>query len=184
MSDSSRLNTLMIGALVHTISRDLRQRVTAALHARGFTDYRTTYHDVFMLMGPEGNRVGELAKWAGITRQAMSEMLADLERLGFVERVADPTDRRAVLVRRTDQGWEVNTIARQVVGETQRAWSARVGAARYAEMLESLRQIVGLIEPPGVGVAGHPRTAAHPPADSVLGDDADVSPRQREREPS
>jgi hypothetical protein len=77
-----------------------------------------------------------------------------------VERVPDPTDRRAVLVRRTERGWHVNAIARQAVAEVQEEWEAQLGAQEYTHMLAALRHIVTLIAPPTAGVAGHPRTFA------------------------
>jgi DNA-binding MarR family transcriptional regulator len=163
MSESDQVGPLMIGALVTMIGQDLRRRVTAALHAQGFADYRSTYHEVFMLTRAEGSRITELAVLAQVTRQAMSELVAELERRDYVERTPDPTDRRAVLVHRTARGWQVNVIARQVVEEVQREWAARVGERAYADMLAVLRQIVALIGPPAAGVAGHPRTRAHPP---------------------
>ena len=42
-----------------------------------------------------------LAERAAITKQSMAELVAHLERHGYVERVPDPTDRRAKLVRST-----------------------------------------------------------------------------------
>jgi DNA-binding MarR family transcriptional regulator len=164
MSESDQLGPLMIGALVSIIDHELRRRVTAALQAQGFADYRSTYHEVFMLTRAEGSRITELAVLAQVTRQAMSELVAELERRGYVERTPDPTDRRAVLVRRTARGWQVNVIARQVVEEAQREWVARVGERAYADMLAVLRQIVALIGPPQAGVAGHSRTRPHAPA--------------------
>ena len=45
--------------------------------------------------------MSELARRAQITKQSMSELVAHLERHGYVERVPDPDDRRAKLVRAT-----------------------------------------------------------------------------------
>jgi DNA-binding MarR family transcriptional regulator len=160
MSDSDQLGPLMIGALVTIIDHEGRRRVTAALHAQGLLDFRSTYQEVFMLMRAEGSRITELAELAQVTRQSMSELVAELERRGYVERIPDPTDRRAVLVCRTARGWQVNAIARQVVEEAQREWVAAVGEREYMQALAVLRKIVAIIAPPTVGVAGHPRTLA------------------------
>jgi DNA-binding MarR family transcriptional regulator len=158
---SNQAGSLMIGALVAIIDQELRRRVTAALHASGFPDYRATYRSIFMWTRAEGSRITELAELAQITQQSMSELVAELERRGYVERIPDPTDRRAVLVRRTERGWQVNAISRRAVAEAQEQWEAQLGAAEYAHMLAALRHIVTLIAPPTAGVAGHPRTFAH-----------------------
>lgn len=157
---SNQAGPLMIGALVAIIDQELRRRVTAALHASGFSDYRATYRGIFMWTRAEGSRITELAKLAQITQQSMSELVAELERRGYVERTPDPTDRRAVLVRRTERGWHVNAISRQAVAEAQAEWESQLGAPEYAHLLEALRRIVTLIDPPTAGVAGHPRTLA------------------------
>lgn len=52
----------------------------------------------------EGIRLTELAEKAGITKQAMSELVIDLERLGYLQRTADPQDGRAKLIGFTDKG--------------------------------------------------------------------------------
>jgi DNA-binding GntR family transcriptional regulator/DNA-binding MarR family transcriptional regulator len=174
MSDSDQVGPLMIGALVTMIGHDLRRRVTAALHAQGYADYRSTYHEVFMLTRAEGSRITELAELAQVTRQAMSELVTELERRGYVERSPDPTDRRAVLVRRTARGWQVNVIARQVVQEAQREWAARVGEHAYANMLAVLQQVVALIGPPAARVAGHPRTRPYQPPAAASASESDT----------
>lgn len=168
MSDSDQVGPPMIGALVSIIDHELRRRVTAALQTQGFVDYRSTYHEIFMLLRADGSRITELAERAQITRQAMSELIAELERRGYVERQPDPTDRRAVLVRRTERGWQVNVIAREVVQAAQQDWMAQVGEREYDDLLTALRQIVALIAPPPAGVAGHLRARgpAHPPVRS------------------
>jgi DNA-binding MarR family transcriptional regulator len=179
MSDSGQLGPLMIGALVTIIDHEGRRRVTAALHSQGFLDFRSTYQEVFMLTRAEGSRITELAELAQITRQSMSELVAELERRGYVERIPDPTDRRAVLVRRTARGWQVNAIARQVVEEAQREWAAQVGEREYMQALAVLRKIVAIIASPTVGVAGHPRTLAS--ASSISSPDSPGTSSQGEQ---
>jgi DNA-binding MarR family transcriptional regulator len=160
-STQNQAGPLMIGALVAIIDQEIRRRVTAALHAAGFLDYRSTYRDIFRWTRAEGSRITELAELAQITRQSMSELVAEVERRGYVERAPDPTDRRAVLIRRTERGWQVNAISRQAVAEAQAEWETQIGAPEYAQMQAALRHIVALIAPPTTGVAGHPRTFAH-----------------------
>ncbi|MDR2895229.1 MAG: MarR family winged helix-turn-helix transcriptional regulator [Propionibacteriaceae bacterium] len=46
----------------------------------------------------------ELTFLSGLTRQALAELLAKLERQGLIERSPSPTDRRVMVVRLTDAG--------------------------------------------------------------------------------
>jgi len=84
-----------------------------------------------------------------------------------------------VLVRRTARGWQVNAIARQVVEEAQREWAAAVGEHEYVHALAVLRNIVAMIAPTSVGVAGHPRTLAS--ASSISSPDSPGTSSQGEQ---
>ena len=70
----------------------------------GFEDHRLVHHNVMAHVRHEGIRLTELAEQAGVTKQAMSELVDDLERLGYLERTADPADGRAKLICFTKKG--------------------------------------------------------------------------------
>src|SRR5579859_7343846 len=103
-------DTLMIGALLTIPLQALSQRISDVLIERGFTDYRQTNRPIFIWCKPGGSRLTELAKRAGITKQSMGEMVDSLEQRGYVERIPDPTDARATLIRRTQRGWELTQL--------------------------------------------------------------------------
>jgi DNA-binding MarR family transcriptional regulator len=157
MAESDEHDEIMIGALVSTVWLELRHRVNSALAAAGFDDYRPTHESVFQWLGPNGDRVSDLAQHAGMTRQSMAELVDYLEAHGYVERVPDPSDGRAVLVQRTDRGWMVNRTARRVVEETQAEWARALGHEEFDHLLSHLRRLADVIQRPA-RVAGHPRT--------------------------
>jgi DNA-binding PadR family transcriptional regulator len=65
---------------------------------------------------------------ARMTKQSMTELVAHLERHGYVERVPDPADGRAKLVRATERGREVYAIARDATRDVQDRLDARLAA--------------------------------------------------------
>jgi DNA-binding MarR family transcriptional regulator len=81
----------------------------------------------------------------------MSEIVDILVRMGYVERTPDPSDRRATLIRRTERGWEVNRIARQVVEAVQAEWSQAIGAEAFSQTLDGLRRLARLAIEQGQG---------------------------------
>ena len=143
---STPYDSLMIGALLAIPVQVIGRRVSAALAERGFTDYRPTYQVVFQWCRPEGSRLTELAERAGVTKQSMGEIIDVLEQRGYVERVPDPTDGRAILVRRTERGWEVNRVARQVVDQLQQEWAQALGKEQFAQLLHYLRHLAILLD--------------------------------------
>jgi DNA-binding MarR family transcriptional regulator len=62
-------------------------------------------------------------------------------RLGYVERVPDPSDRRAKLVRATPRGRQLYAIAREVVVELEAEWTRRLGKAKMRQLRELLEEL-------------------------------------------
>jgi DNA-binding MarR family transcriptional regulator len=111
------------------------------LAERGHPEVRPPHGNVFQFLDAEGTRVAVLAQRAQITKQSMAELVAHLERHGYVERLPDPHDRRAKLVRATPRGDEVYAIARQVVAEIEQQWTERLGAAKMRQLRELLQEL-------------------------------------------
>jgi DNA-binding MarR family transcriptional regulator len=118
---------------------------SAELHERfarsGHPEVRPPHGNVFQFLDSEGTRVSELADRAQITKQSMAELVAHLERHGYVERVPDPADGRAKLVRATARGQQVYAIARRFVAETEADWARRIGKERIRELREILEEL-------------------------------------------
>jgi DNA-binding MarR family transcriptional regulator len=85
--------------------------------------------------------VSVLAERAQITKQSMAELVAHLERHGYVERVPDPSDGRAKLVRATPRGGEVYAIAREFVAELEAEWTKRLGASKMRQLRDLLEEL-------------------------------------------
>jgi DNA-binding MarR family transcriptional regulator len=114
---------------------------TAELHRRfaerGHPHVRPPHGNVLQFLDTAGTRVGVLSERAQMTKESMAELVAHLERHGYVERVPDPADRRARLIRATAQGDEVYAIAREFVAELEARWAARM-APGHMEQLRAL----------------------------------------------
>jgi DNA-binding MarR family transcriptional regulator len=135
----------LIGALVNIPSGILVRRVHEGLIAAGFCELRPAHTPVFQLLAPEGSRVTELAEQAGIAKQSMGYLINYLEQHGYVERVPDPTDGRAQLVRRTPCGWEVNRMSAHLVWEIQQEWTHLLGEERMKHLQSLLSDLVSLL---------------------------------------
>ena len=122
---------------------------TEVLHRRfaerGHPEIRPPHGNVMQFLDDDGTRVSVLAARAQMTKQSMAELVAHLERLGYVERVPDPSDRRAKLVRATPRGRQLYAIAREVVAEIEAQWTRRLGKTK-------MRQLRGLLEELNAGL--------------------------------
>jgi DNA-binding MarR family transcriptional regulator len=118
--------------------------VEPALSSAGFGDVRSAHLPVVqaLAMNPEGLRSTELASYARITKQSMGYLVDHLEANGYVERVPDPTDLRAKVVRLTQRGWAASGTIREAVREVEVDWERRVGTAQFEQLRVILRDLV------------------------------------------
>ncbi len=145
----------LIGALLGIILQALYQRTDRRLVEAGFSDYRRAYLPVFQ--SRDGSRIVELAERAQITKQSMGELVQSLVERGYVERVPDPTDGRAMLIRRTERGWLLNRTARQFVQELQDEWASALGEEDMEQLLQLLKRLARLVDDHSM-MSGDPRT--------------------------
>ncbi len=136
----------MIGALLRIPFQATVERVYQRLLEAGYTDLRPTHFALLQQLRPEGMRVTELARLAQMTKQSMGALVDYAEERGYVERVADPTDRRAWLVRMTPRGYDVERIARSALADLESEWAHHLGHERFAALRSSLQDLVGYVE--------------------------------------
>jgi DNA-binding MarR family transcriptional regulator len=120
---------------------DFSDEVYRRVEAAGIRDIRPGHGCVFGNIEPEGSRLTDLAERAGMTKQSVGEMASDLERRGYVERVPDPSDGRAKIIRLTARGREVQALGRRVIDDVEREWAERYGEERLAALREALEAI-------------------------------------------
>lgn len=130
-----------LGVLLREPVRRGNDLLHARLASRGHPEVRAPHGNVLQHLDADGTRVSELARRAQITKQSMAELVAHLERHGYVERVPDPADRRAKLVRPTARGEQVYAIAREVVDELEARLVRRVGTRRVRELRSVLAEL-------------------------------------------
>ena len=135
---------LNLGLLLFIPYRALENRVFAALAAAGFDDITTAQARIFQRIGPNGTRLTELAQAAQVTKQTAGFLVDQLERAGYVERVVDPADGRARLIRITPRGARTLPIGAAEIALVEAEWAAHLGSHRMAELrgtLSALREI-------------------------------------------
>jgi DNA-binding MarR family transcriptional regulator len=118
----------------------LADEIQRRLVADGFSDVRFSDGLVFQHLVDGPVTIGALAARLGVTQQAASKSVADLERRGYVERTADPDDARARLVSLTARGEAVIRAGRDqraaVTGELAERLGPRRGEAARRLLLD------------------------------------------------
>jgi DNA-binding MarR family transcriptional regulator len=135
-------NDFLLGSLLGIPADALAHEVYTRFVRDGFKDVRALHLSIFRLLPPQGCRVTELARRLYTTKQAMGYLVDYLVEQGYLERIPDPTDGRAQIVRRTERGWQINQLARRYVLEIQEEWTKKFGQEKMQNLLTLLRELV------------------------------------------
>lgn len=100
---------------------------------------------VFQHLRPEGSRIGELAEATQLTNQSVGYLVDYLESHGYVERRADPTNRRATLVCLTEKGWQEMLACAQILDGMEAQVERKLGAERLSELHSLLDDLTGAV---------------------------------------
>lgn len=144
--EDARKLSVTLARVLREFSRDYDRRLIKGIQARGHPDIRASHQVVFANIGLGRTRVTELAERARVTQQAMGKVLKELERLGYVERAVDETDRRAKAIRLTPRGTALMTDAVAAAGEIDRLYATRIGEEAFRELDRRLRDAVASLE--------------------------------------
>ena len=121
--------------------RKMSGRLIERLAERGHPEVGFAQGSVFQFLDDAGTRVSVLSERAQVSKQAMAQFVAQLEEGGYVERVPDPSDGRAKLVRATTKGHAVFAIAREVVSEVDAELTERLGEAKLRRLRALLEEL-------------------------------------------
>ncbi|ANZ42067.1 MarR family transcriptional regulator [Lentzea guizhouensis] len=135
-----------IGLLLFIPSREVENRILAAVTAAGF-DITQAQARVLMRVGPDGTRLTELAEAAQVTKQTAGFLVDQLEKAGYVERVPDPTDGRARLVRVTAKAEEAVPVADAEMARIEAEWEQHIGKRRMTQLREALEMLGEITDP-------------------------------------
>jgi len=122
---------------------DFCEQLERRLAETPYDDIRITHGCVFGNIDPEGTRLTDLAERARMTKQSVGEVTSDLEQRGYVERVADPSDGRAKIIRLTERGRAAQALGVGLIDDLEQEWGERFGAERVAALREALEAITG-----------------------------------------
>jgi DNA-binding MarR family transcriptional regulator len=126
--------TVNFGTLLRDPAMVLNEIVAREVAAAGYADLRPSLLAVGQHIGAGGTRITELAERAQLTKASVVAAVDELERLGYAERIPDPTDGRAKLVRTTERARGAEVAARRAIAVTRDAWAKVLGDERMEEL--------------------------------------------------
>ena len=133
--------------LMFIAARAAADRIFSAVHDAGFDDVTIAQSRLMMGIDAEGTRLSVLADRAQIAKQTATALVDRLERAGYVERVPDPSDGRARLVRMTRRAEAALPIARAEEARIETEWEAHLGTERMNRLREALTALREVTDP-------------------------------------
>src|SRR6188472_80826 len=118
---------MLIGALLRVPAQAIQRRIISELNASGFEELRLPHMAVLQFPGPDGVRPGLLADRAGMSKQAMNQLLRSLEGLEYLVRSDAPDGTRARIVRLTRRGRAAYAKIHEILRDIERQWNAELG---------------------------------------------------------
>lgn len=125
--------------LLFKCARLLNAQAVATLPPREGPQPRTAHMALFPHIPFEGGvRLTALAQAVGISKQAVSQLLDELEAMGLVSRNTDPQDGRAKRVRFTEEGRDAILEGLAHLKEIEKQLGRAIGRARMQALHDSL----------------------------------------------
>jgi len=133
----------------------------AALGRHGWDIVTRAQSLLFANLATGEHSPSRLAKNLGVTRQAISQLLAEVEARGLVVIETDPADRRARIVRFSEKSIPLRDAARNILVQLEAELEKRLGRKVFATMQAGLQSEWGAL--PEIEPVPTPQPAKAPP---------------------
>ena len=134
-----------LAPIILQASRAQVEAMMARLSRRGFDGLTPTFATLMPLLDASGMRSNVLAQKAGVTKQAMSQLVRLLEERHYVEQVPDPSDTRAKVVRLTKHGVALRKACEEVRKELQAEAVEALGKKDVLKLQQNLSTLIAVL---------------------------------------
>lgn len=144
-AERARRETMFL-RLLYRASRAMTDDLTKRLRARGHRELRESFIGLLGNLDTTGTRLGALARRMGVTRQATSQLLVQVEARGYVVRGDDPADQRGVVVKHSARGRKLLADALDAMTEIEREYAKAIGEEDFATLTRLLGRLVDAVD--------------------------------------
>jgi DNA-binding MarR family transcriptional regulator len=140
-SSPVKTRDMLLGALLRVPTQAIHRRIIKELNAAGFDELRLPHIAVLQFPGPDGVRPGTLAERAGMSKQAINQLLRSLEGHGYIVRSDAADEGRARIIRLTKRGRAAYSKIHEILRDIEREWSSELGHKPFAQLKELLFRV-------------------------------------------
>lgn len=130
-----------IGLALWRAAQDWRGRMRAELAARGYPWHQGAAGEVLAHLGPSGISQALLTERMGLSKQAVQQLIDQLEAQGVVDRIPDPDDGRAKRIVLTELGLRDFAERNKVKRLIENQYRDRLGPEAFAALEAALARL-------------------------------------------
>lgn len=131
-----------IGRLLLNAQRNYSEQALRKLRSRGHAGLSLAHTNLLAHLDVQGTRITTLAERVGVTKQAIGNLVGELEAKGYIHREVDANDRRAAVITYTAAGRAFLQDAYDVKREIEAEYAATLGEHGLDELRALLMQLV------------------------------------------
>ncbi|WP_374023577.1 MarR family winged helix-turn-helix transcriptional regulator [Mycobacterium sp. HNNTM2301] len=131
-----------VPALVNLVAASGAPRLRAAFAAAGLDGIRPAQAVALVPLVAGGLHASDLADRLQVSRQAVAQAVAGLERHGYVTRAPHPADARARIIELTPRGRQALHVMRSNAMDLEQRWEQVLGRERLAGLREALQMLL------------------------------------------
>ncbi len=143
------------------LARLLDEVAVARVASAGAPRLRSSHTALLPQVEPEGTRLVDLAARVGVSKQAVGQLVDDLEAMGVVERIPDPEDGRARRVCFTRRGFQALLHGLGVLEGLERDLAGVIGRPAMERLQGGVERALRAVESGALALAA-PRRRARP----------------------
>lgn len=124
--------------LVSKLRRKLDSQIEAEVHYRGYKSFKSSYLPIFLLLYNEGSTTVKIAEDCGVSKQAISKLLAEMTSLGLIKNQVNKEDRRSSIVLLSAKGVRMSVEVRKCLNKLTENYKSLMGKSKYESLVEHL----------------------------------------------
>jgi len=131
-----------LGRFLITLFRIFEDELITGLNQLKYKNVTTTDFNVLRFIDPQGMQSVEIAKLAGVSKQAMSRQILQLEKRGLILRRQDPYDSRAQLVCFSEQGAKLIEDSISILESIEKRYSKILGEKELEHLKKQIKKLI------------------------------------------
>lgn len=131
-----------LGRFLISLFRLFEDELILELHKLGFIEISVSDFNVLRFIDPKGIQATEIAKLAGVSKQAMSKQIRHLEIKGLIKRHFTAKDSRAQIIQFSAKGKNVIEASIKIILEIEKKYEKIIGINNLEQLKKHLNLII------------------------------------------